>query len=425
VWQSIINWCFDPSSQTLIIGMLLSFIAGIAVSKIRTGADKHLSLHNTKENDEAFFRAIQYIISSNHDRAIEEFTKSIKINSDVIETYVALGNLFRAKGDIGKAIRIRQSIILRQNIDEHIKTNALLDMGLDYRSGGFLDRALKIFTNVLKKDPSNLRALEETKKIYEDMKEWEHAYKILQKISRISNKNYNNILAHHLVEIGKIQQERGNTAKAISLFNRAISVDNGCVDAYLHLGDIYFEEHKHKKAISTWKKIAEFQPRFTYLAYQRLEQSYSLMRNLRPVEDFLKQAIQTHPDVFAHMALAQYYYNSGNITGALSEITNALTLDPCFWGAVKLKGEILLKHKRDDEALMAYKELIKNLDLPYINFRCSHCGFQASELSWQCPQCKKWDTIYPTNIHTFETDSVDIKGEPFPQLKDITSKTAI
>jgi len=424
VWQSIVHWCLDPSIQILVIGMLLSFIAGIAVCKTRIGTRKDLSTHNTKENDEAFFRAIQYIISSNHDRAIEEFTKSIQINSDVIETYVALGNLFRAKGDIGKAIRIRQSITLRQNIDERIKTDALLDMGLDYRSGGFLDRALKIFTKVIKKDPSNLRALEEIKKIYEDMKEWEHAYEILQKISRISNKNYDNILAHHLVEIGKIQQKKGNTAKAISLFNRAISVYNGCVDAYLHLGDIYFKEHKHKKAISTWKKIAEFQPRFTYLAYKRLEQSYSLMKNLKPVEEFLKKAIQTHPDVFAHMALAQYYYNSDNITDALSEITNALTLDPCFWGAVRLKGEILLKHKRHDEALLAYRELIENLNLPYINFRCVHCGFQTNELSWQCPQCKKWDTIYPTNIHAFKTDPVHIKGEPFPRLKGITPKTA-
>ena len=58
------------------------------------------------------------------------------MNSNTIETYVALGNLYRSKGDIDRAIRIRQNIILRPNIDERIKIRALLDLGKDYRKGG-------------------------------------------------------------------------------------------------------------------------------------------------------------------------------------------------------------------------------------------------------------------------------------------------
>jgi lipopolysaccharide biosynthesis regulator YciM len=72
--------------------------------------------------DSSFFKGVQYLLSQDHDQAIEEFTKSVQVNSDTIETYVTLGNLYRSKGDIDRAIRIRQNIILRPNIDERSKS---------------------------------------------------------------------------------------------------------------------------------------------------------------------------------------------------------------------------------------------------------------------------------------------------------------
>jgi lipopolysaccharide biosynthesis regulator YciM len=28
-------------------------------------------------------------------------------------------------------------------------------------------------------------------------------------------------------------------------------------------------------------------------------------------------------------------------------------------------------------------------------YKCSHCGFPARSLHWQCPSCKHWNTITP------------------------------
>jgi lipopolysaccharide biosynthesis regulator YciM len=200
-------------------------------------------------------------------------------------------------------------------------------------------------------------------------------------------------LAHHLVEKGKLYQQDGDLGKADSYFAKAISTDKGCIDAYLHLGDLYFSKKQYKKAISTWKKVAQVAPQFTFLAYRRLEGAYSSMEDLKPVEEFLKECAQSNSDAFTHVALARYLYNKNDIEGALRELASALKFDPYFLKARKFKGEILLGHGRDKEALMDYKELIEHLDVPYLEFQCSHCGFQANELQWQCPQCRSWDTI--------------------------------
>ena len=391
--QTLLHWFSEPVNQRFLAGAVSAFMVGLFVGawiwRVKVKKSKSIS----SEGDQAFFKGIQYILSNDQDNAIEEFTKSVKVNSDTIETYIALGNLYRSKGDIDRAIRIRQSIILRPNIDEKIKLRALFDLGLDYRRGGFLYRALETFQKVAQKVPLGERTLKEIEKIYEELKDWGNAYKVRKKIQRVAKGNHQHILAHYLTEIGKDHQKNGDPARAISSFKKAISTHRECVDAYLHLGDLYFGKRDFKKAISTWKMIVQLIPRFMFLAYSRLEGAYSKMKNLKPVEDFLEECARGNSDAFTHMALARYLYNQNDIEGALKQINSALKLAPFFWEARRFKGKIFLSHGREKDALIEYEELVELLNVPYLKFQCFQCGFQSNELQWQCPQCRKWDTI--------------------------------
>lgn len=392
--ESLWQWLLELGNHHILIAVIIALVIGLILGGW-ISRTKESRVKKTTENkgDKSFFRGIQYILSNDHDQAIEEFTKSVQVNSDTVETYMALGNLYRSRGDIDRAIRIRQNIILRPNIDEQIVLQALFDLGLDYRKGGFLNRALGTFQKVVQKAPSNIKALEEIERIYEELKDWENAYGTRQKIARLAKGDHNHILAHHQVELGKVWQQKGDLAKATSFFNKAISTHKGCVDAYLHLGDLYFAKKEYNKAISTWKKVVEREPQFTFLAYRRLEGAYSKMENLKPVENFLKECLESNSDAFTHLALARYLYNENDVEGALREISSALELAPTFWEARRFGGEILLAQGKEEEALAAYEELIEHLNVPYLRFQCKQCGFLPNELQWQCPQCKNWDTI--------------------------------
>ncbi|MFC1495639.1 tetratricopeptide repeat protein, partial [Thermodesulfobacteriota bacterium] len=310
-----------------------------------------------------------------------------------IETYVALGNLFRSKGDIDRAIQIRKTIILRPNIDDQIKIRALYDLGLDYKKGGFLDRALEAFLDSLEKQPSNIAALEEVEKIYEEMKDWEKAFAIRKKISKLSKGDHRNILAHHKAESAKLYFEKGDIAKAKSAYKKAISIDRTCVDAYLHLGDLYFHAGNSKNAMSTWKKVVKISPQLTFLAYRRLEDAYDKLQNVKQIEKFLKECVQFNSDAFTHLALARYMLNEKNYDGALTELKTALELVPSLWEAHRMIGETLLESGREEDALESYRELLSYFNNPYLEFQCTNCGYIPADLKWQCPQCKKWDTI--------------------------------
>jgi lipopolysaccharide biosynthesis regulator YciM len=391
--QQSLQWFLEPYNQQLVLFITAAFVIGIILGRILYYRKDRLGKTFPDKGDNAFFKGFQYLLSNDRDQAIEEFTKSVQVNSDTIETYVALGNLYRSKGEIERAIHIRQTIILRPNIDERIKLRALIDLGLDYRKGGFFDRALETFFDVLNKQPSNLETLGEIEKIYEEMKDWENAFSIRKKISKLTRGDHRNILAHQQTEIGKAYILKGEKEKARAAFQKAVSIHEECVDAYLHLGDLYFDAQEYKKAIATWKKVVRLTPEYTFLAYRRLEGAYSKMKNLKPVEDFLKECVQYNPDAFTRLALARYRYNEKDYEGALKELESALEIDPSFWEARRFLGEILLANGRKEEALISYENLLTRLNFPDLEFQCSNCGFCPSNLQWQCPQCKKWDTI--------------------------------
>jgi lipopolysaccharide biosynthesis regulator YciM len=393
MWEEITSWFSSLEGLGFAFLLVFAFAAGLIVERfLRSRAPEGLS-RKLDKGDKAFFQGIQYILSNEPDQAIEQFTKSVQINSDTVETYVALGNLYRSKGDIERAIRIRQGIILRPNLNEEIRLRAILDLGLDYRKGGFLNRALAAFQEVLENSPNNIEALEQIERIYEDLHDWENAFKTRQAIARLVKGEHRHILGHYQTELGKIKEKNGDIIGAEKSYKKALSVFDKCVDAYLHLGDLYLHRQEHHKALSTWKRVIDVAPQFTFLAYQRLEGAYASMENLKGVEEFLSESARKNSDGFTHLALAKYLYNKEETDSALDHLKQAIRLVPSFLDARKFMGEILLKEGRDGEALVVYRDFLATLDLPSLKFQCSNCGYRPDKLVWRCPQCLKWDTI--------------------------------
>ena len=393
MWEEIKYWFIDHQGLGFAVFLSLAFVAGFLADRFLRSRSAERLRKRLYRRDEAFFKGIHYLLSNEPDQAIEQFTKSVQINSDTVETYVALGHLYRSKGDIERAIRIRQGIILRPNVDKDIKVRAILDLGLDYKKGGFLNRALSAFQKVLESDPKNIEALEQIERIYEDVYDWERAFQTRQALSRLIRGRHVHILSHHQTEIGKIQEKNGNIDDAEKSYKRAISICDRCVDAYLHLGDLYFNQQKHKKALYTWKRVVDAMPQFSFLVYQRLESAYSKIKDLREVERFLLESTRKNPDTFSYLALARHFYNKEDADSALDQLDKAINLFPSFLDVRKLKGKILLEKDRNQEALESYRDLLARLDFSGLQFQCGNCGYKQDELLWKCPQCHKWDSM--------------------------------
>ena len=71
--------------------------------------------------------------------------RSYYVDEETVETHLALGNLFRRRGEVDRAIRIHQNLIARDNLSDEQRALALLELGQDYMRSGLFDRAENLF----------------------------------------------------------------------------------------------------------------------------------------------------------------------------------------------------------------------------------------------------------------------------------------
>ena len=147
-------------------------------------------------------------------------TTAAGIDADALEIHLILGNLYREKGQVTRAINIHQQLLQRPKLTKLEQGYIQLCLGLDFREGGFVDRALEAFTEVLRFDPTNQYALLNLEKLYEEQQQWQDAYDIRQRLSALADgplrPKHHAILAFLETQLGLQSLTRNETATAIS-----------------------------------------------------------------------------------------------------------------------------------------------------------------------------------------------------------------
>ena len=69
---------------------------------------------------------LNFLLNDEHDKALNLFIKMIEVDNDTIETHLALGNLFRRRGEVDRAIRIHQNLIARPNLEDEYRSQSLI-----------------------------------------------------------------------------------------------------------------------------------------------------------------------------------------------------------------------------------------------------------------------------------------------------------
>ena len=80
-----------------------AFISGWWTAR-RAGARR--SGARVSELSSDYFRGLNYLLNEEQDKAIEVFLRLAEYNRDTVETHLALGNLFRRRGEVDRAIRL-------------------------------------------------------------------------------------------------------------------------------------------------------------------------------------------------------------------------------------------------------------------------------------------------------------------------------
>ena len=216
-----------------LLAALVTLLIGLAVGKawerykLRDG--RWIDRRRGRESPH-YMLGLNFLVANQVDAAIDELTKAAGAAGDPLEIHLILGNLYREKGQVGRAIQEHQGLLQRPNLRKLEHANVLLCLGLDYRRGGFVDRAIEAFREVLRLDPQNRYALANLEKLFEEQHQWGNAHDVREKLASLAESpaeapHHNEILAYLENEIGQDALKRLDYAEAARRFEAAIELD--------------------------------------------------------------------------------------------------------------------------------------------------------------------------------------------------------
>jgi lipopolysaccharide biosynthesis regulator YciM len=338
-------------------------------------------------------RALHLVLAGDLSAAEGALAEAARIDSSSADVYLALANLYRARGEVGRAIQIHQNLLLRQELPEELRRECQLGLALDFRAGGFLRRAAASFEELLEVDRRNLQALRELERIRVESGEWEEAIRIRRRIGS-ADASTQRVLAHLFTGLGRSLARDGRAREARKAFRRALGRDRRCAEAYLALGDQLMREGRPARAVGLWRRALPLHPAAGLLVYPRLWEAHAALDDFAALERALRERVDAQADdAEGRLWLARALVRQGRVDEALAELSAVLERAPGHLGALAETGRVLLQERRELDALKAFGELLERLPLERARLRCRSCGTQDSELHWRCPQCGEWDTF--------------------------------
>src|SRR5262245_43180100 len=319
------------------IAALVALLAGLTIGKAweryKLKDGKWIDRRRARQSPH-YILGLNFLVANQIDLAIEELSRAASVDPDALEVHMILGNLYREKGQVGKAITVHQSLLQRPKLSKLEHAYVLLCLGLDYKRGGFVERALEAFNEVLRLDARNEHALLNLQKLHEEQHQWIEAYDTRQRLAKLSGDGGGQpqnqaILAFLENEIGLEAMRRKDYTEAIRRFEGAIDLDAQAVPAYLNLGDVRVIQGDERAAAEVWEKLIDVARDRAYLAFDRLEALAIRTGSPERFTRLCRRLIEETPhDWRARLALSRHLTASGHAREALDLLFAALVQNP-------------------------------------------------------------------------------------------------
>ena len=176
----------DYALLAVLLALLLGLVAGKAWERYKLRDGRWIDRRRLRETPH-YMLGLNCLVDNQVDQAVEELTRATSTETDALEIQMILGNLYRQKGQVGRAITVHQGLLQRPDLRPIEHAHVLLCLGLDYKHGGFIDRALETFQEVVRLDPNNRYAFVNLQKLYEDQHQWADAAGVREKIAAIDD----------------------------------------------------------------------------------------------------------------------------------------------------------------------------------------------------------------------------------------------
>ncbi|MFP7721565.1 lipopolysaccharide assembly protein LapB [Lysobacter sp. A3-1-A15] len=360
----------------------------------RRGGERH-SDSQVSRLSTTYFRGLNYLLNEQPDKAIELFLHIAELDKDTFETQVALGHLFRRRGEVDRAIRLHQALVQRPGLSDPQKVQALLALGEDYMRSGLLDRAETVFSDLVALDMRAPLALRHLIHIYQSERDWDKAIENAGRYEAATGEPMGKLIAQFECELADRHRAAGQVDEARLAVGRAYQADANSVRAGMLEGRIEVEAGHHAAAIRAFERVARGDPDYLPEVLPALLESYGHTGDSTGARAFLAEMCEHYRGIAPVLALARMVEAGEGVTAARAYLAQQLKDRPSVRGEAALIDLALAEGVDPMATLHDLKHITDQLLVRNPSYRCNRCGFGARSHHWQCPSCKEWGTVKP------------------------------
>ena len=360
----------------------------------RRGGERHSDSQVSKLST-TYFRGLNYLLNEQPDKAIELFLHIAELDKDTFETQVALGHLFRRRGEVDRAIRLHQALVQRTDLNDQQKVQALLALGEDYMKSGLLDRAETVFSELARIDQRAPQALRHLIAIYQSERDWTKAIENASRYEAVTGEPMGKLIAQFECELADRQRAAGDIDAARDSIARAYAADSTSVRAGMLEGRIEVDAGQDAAAIRAFERAARLDPDYLPDRLPGLLASYARVGDSTGARAFLAEMAEHYRGISPVLALARLVESSDGVGAARAYLAQQLKDRPSVRGEAALIDMTLAEQADPVATLHDLKHITDQLLVRNPSYRCSRCGFGARSHHWQCPSCKEWGTVKP------------------------------
>ena len=369
---------------------MLAFLLGLMVAYWWLSRKKGTSNNVNLE----YFKGLNFLLNEEPDKAIEVFIKALEVDSETVELHLALGGLFRRKGQVDRATRIHQNLIARPNLTDEQRLQAIYELSQDYYKAGLLDRAESLFIELKDSQTYRQLALDGLSRIYQKEKEWTKAIQLSRQYKRNARGKYHKQIAHYWCELAEQAVITSEYEAAHKYLRNAIREDGSSARAILLRGNLHYQQQDFRRAITLWQDLSENNSilsalviKKTIISYQRLNDTLGLRNYLQNLTSIPKEQgafslwEQTMAEEFGENAVLD------NIFSRIQKHDLSIMVANYLYNSID-KGSLA-----ESQQTMLMKELLERAKNRKIEYTCAGCGFDAKSFYWLCPNCNEWGSF--------------------------------
>lgn len=344
-----------------------------------------------------YIQGLNYLLAEQPDKALEVFIRLVEVDLDTFDTHLALGSLFRRRGEVDRAIRIHENLVKRPKLESEFKVKALLELARDYLTAGLLDRAEALLHEVIPYGTQNRKAYEHLRELYEQEKDWYSAIQMAVNLQSQTGRSQAHTIAHYYCELAELAAEKAQYDSAVQMAEKALSNDPDCARANILLGDYAFKQEDYSKAIQHYHLAHEQEPKLIPVTLDRLvlahQHSGSSEENFR----YLRELYAKTRNVPLLLFIIENMTAASDRKAVDSLLERELESEERI--PLPLLREYLKRRAQNgstDSLLTAAKAIDTHLGAQPA-YLCSTCGLETKSMFWQCPGCHGWGTVKPVH----------------------------